>query len=132
MALSVSLLKSVAASGTASVTIPVTDDTVQFVEVRVACSYAAVAGTSGISAAVQVSPDGTAFSNSNVSGLTLNPAANVIGTGLIVVPVSNNLNTKVDGGPIESVKINLTNADATNGAVVTVIASQLSFKNNNV
>lgn len=83
--------------------------------------YAAVAGTSGLQVAVDVSPDGSSFSASNVATQTCKPAAGVLGNVEFEIGLSD-LVTRKDGGTAEAYKLLFTNDDATNAVTYAVTA----------
>lgn len=114
-------VKSIAASGTDVITVslPSTGGIPQSLTVGLAAKYAAVSGTSGVTAAFQVSKDGTNWVASAVSGFEVAPAANALGYGEKKIFINGPL--KLDGIPIVAVKITLTNTDAANAAVVGLV-----------
>mgnify|MGYP001554744300 CR=1 FL=1 len=114
----IAALGSVADSSSASVTIDV-DGYTQDIYVAVGVKYAAVAGTTGITAKIQVSPDGTNFTDSAGPNLVLEPPATVLGTGELVFRTRNDP-YRADGGPVSAIKVVLTNADDTNAATYVV------------
>lgn len=119
MANQVDYLASLAASGTASIVIPVIQGS-QDLTIRVAAKYATVSATaSGVQAAFQVSPDGSAYVNSNATAIVVAPAATVLGEGVQVIRTGNDP-FRQDPLPVEDVKVNLTNLDGTNAATVVV------------
>lgn len=113
------LLESLALSGTANVTIPVPQNT-QNLTIAVSAQYAAVAATSGIQAAFSTSVDGTTFVAATEKDLVLTPAATVLGQGKVTFRLGNDPYRLDEPSYLNSIKVTLTNLDATNAAVVTV------------
>lgn len=122
----VDLLASIALSGTSSVTIPVPAGT-QLAKIRLSCEYAAVASTSGIEATFQTSVDGTTFVNANEASITVNPAAGVLGTAEQIFRLGDDPYRLDQPGRFNSIKVNLTNLDATNAATVAVSHDTANF-----
>lgn len=114
-------VKQIALSGTDTVTyvLPTSGPLPQSVTVGLDVKYAAVAATSGISAAFSVSKDGgTTWVAAVESALVVAPAATVLGHGekKIVISGPNKLETT----PITAIKVVATNLDATNAAAVAI------------
>lgn len=121
-----SFLKNVALSGTASIVIPVSGS-VTDLHAAISANYAAVAGTTGIQAAFQVSADGgSTYTNSNVSTVTVPGVAGVTETVEVKFGIMD-YSMRKDALPITHVKINLTNEDGTNACAVAVLTD---FENN--
>jgi hypothetical protein len=118
-------VQSIAASGTATVVIPVPNTNIQDAIIQVSAVYASVAATSGVTAAFSYSTNaGVGYTASNAPGVSLNPAATVLATDTATLKFGNEP-FKVD--PIsypDHLKVSLTNLDATN-AVEVVVSSQL-------
>lgn len=111
---------SIALSGTASATIAVPQGTQQL-SITVGCEYAAVAATSGITVALQTSVDGTTFVNAVETMAELKPAAGVVGTGNVVIRLGDDPYRVDAANRLNSVKVTLTNTDATNAASYVIL-----------
>ncbi len=120
------LLESLALSGTASVTIPIPANT-QNLTVAVSAQYAAVAATSGIQAAFLTSVDGTTFVAANEKNITVAPAATVLGQGKVTFRLGSDPYRLDEPSYLNSIKVTLTNLDATNAAVVAVSHEAANF-----
>lgn len=117
-------VKSIALSGTDVITVapPETGVLSEYFDVQVAVKYAAVAGTSGVTASFQISPDGgTTWQAAALPSITMAPAANVMGVGNARIYLRGV--KKMDTIPITAIKVTLTNLDATN-AVVAAVATE--------
>lgn len=123
---SIDAVGSMALSGTASVTIPVPAGTQNLV-VEVGAKYAAVAATSGVTVAVQTSVDGTTFVNAKETMPEIQPAATVLGTGSMTIRLGNDPFALDFPSYVNSIKVTLTNTDATN-AVNYAITHQASSR----
>lgn len=123
---SVDLLASVALSGTASVTIPVPKGT-QILTVRLSAQYAAVAGTSGMQAAFQTSTDGSTYGAAGETNLVVAPAATVLGSAATTFRLGQDPFRLDNPSNLNSIKVNLTNLDGTNAAVVAVSHEASTF-----
>jgi hypothetical protein len=119
-------LLTLAAAGTASVTVPQSEEGAQSISVQVSSLYAAVAATSGVKATFQVSADGTTFVNATDGPITASAAATVIGTASRKIALEGALKTNTTGS-IQAIKMTLTNLDATNAATVAVL-SESNFR----
>ena len=123
---SIDKLGSVAASGTASATITIPQGTQQL-NLTVGCEYAAVAGTSGITVAVQTSVDGTTWVNAKEVAAELQPAAGVVGSETIVLRLGDSPYRLDAPSHLNSVKVTLTNTDATNAASFVIAHEAANF-----
>lgn len=115
--------QSLAASGTKSITIPVsaTGGVAQSLTIGVSATYAAVSATaSGIQAAFQISSDGSSFTNAAESNLVVAPAATVLGQGQQTIVLNGPQKKNIT--PVVAVKVNLTNLDGTNAANIAVLS----------
>jgi hypothetical protein len=127
MAYSVDLIDSIASSGTANHVISIPQGT-QEVLINVSALYAAVAATSGISVTLDTSVDGSTYVAAATPGVTVAPAATVLGNGTILVKLGDSPHCIESHRHFDTVKVLLTNLDATNGATVVVSHDLASYK----
>lgn len=114
-------LLTLAASGTASVTVPV-GKCVQSVSVSLNALYAAVAATTGVQATFQVSNNGgSTYTNAAEGQITASGVVGTVESASQKVAIEGPL-VKNTVGDITHVKVNLTNLDATNAATVAVLS----------
>lgn len=116
-------LKSLAASGTANVDIPLSGGE-ELAVIQVSAAYAAVSATaSGVSALVQVTTNNSLYTASNaVSLVTAAPAAGNFATQILTVPLGNNPACVDAPRQFKSLRVVLTNGDGTNAAATSVVA----------
>ena len=117
-------VQSLAAAASAAFTVPVTNDS-QSLLIQVAAQYTAVTVPSGVKMTLQVSSDGVTFNAANESGVTVAPAATVLGSGSQKVNIEGPL--KLDTQPITAVKVTLQNLDATNAAQVALLSTLSAY-----
>lgn len=129
MADTIDALGSIAASGNKAVTIAVPKET-QLLEINVGVEYAAVAGTSGVTVGLETSVDGTTFVTAKETAAEIKPAANVLGTESIIIRLGDDP-YRLDGtsgSRLNSVKVTLTNTDATNAVSYSLSHEALSHQ----
>jgi hypothetical protein len=117
---------SIASTGTASAIIPIPRGAglqtgIQSVELTLASVYAAVAGTSGVTFSYQFSSDGVTYSAANVGNTVVKNGAGVRTDGTAMIAIDNVLKV-FTGGPINFIKVNISNADTANASVTAVLA----------
>lgn len=113
-------LGSIAASGNATVTIQIPQET-QMLYIPVSVTYAAVSATaSGVTVGLQTSVDGTTFVTAAETAAKLAPAANVLDTENVIVRLGDDPYRKDTPSRLNSVRLTLTNTDGTNAATYSV------------
>jgi len=119
-AVSLAQFGSVASTGSATVVIPVPSG-VMDVELVLGAIYAAVASTTGTTFAFQYSPDNSTWTNANVNSVLVKNGAGVRADGTATLFINNVLKTW-SNGPINYIKVTITNADTANAVQTAVLA----------